>query len=205
MGDPFGLRLFRMNHRHMLIVLFPNQQKKVELGFALMPYFTVKRKIGEVRAMWRIEVAAIGLAMAVLCSPSKGEATTGDWLITPEEAAMAPPSDPPRGIIGVGREDISTGPVIEVVEPLNGGRGPMPIQVLIRFTPRAEPVDLSSLRVTLVKFIQIDITDRIKPFVTLEGIDVKEAKIPPGKHRVRISVSDKAGGVSVKEVSFEVL
>lgn len=81
----------------------------------------------------------------------------------------------------------------------------MPIQVLIRFTPRAEPIDLASLKVTLVKFIDIDITDRIRPFVTLEGIQVKEAKIPPGKHRVRITVSDKAGDLSVKEVSFEVL
>lgn len=155
--------------------------------------------------MRRMKLLLIGVAITVLGLVSVGRAVTGDWLITPEEAAMAPSTEPPRGIIGVGREDISTGPVIDVVEPLNGGRGSMPIQVLIRFTPRSEPVDLASLKVTLVKFIQIDITDRIKPFVTQDGIDVKEAKIPPGKHRVRITVSDKAGGASVKEVSFEVL
>lgn len=155
--------------------------------------------------MKHVNVVAIGIAIGVLCLASAVHAETGDWLITPEEAAMAPPAQPPRGIVGVGREDISIGPIIEVVEPLNGGRGPMPIQVLIRFTPRAEPIDLASLKVTLVKFIQIDITDRIRPFVTPEGIQVKEAKIPPGKHRVRITVSDKAGDLSVKEVSFEVL
>lgn len=155
--------------------------------------------------MWRRRLLAIGIAMAVLGVASMGQAATADWLITPDEAAMAPATELPRGILEVGREDISAGPVIEVVEPLNGGRGPMPIQVLIRFTPRSEPVDLASLKVTLVKFIQIDITDRIRPFVTPEGIQVKEAKIPPGKHRVRIAVSDKAGGASVKEVSFEVL
>lgn len=152
-----------------------------------------------------MNVLAIGVGIGILCLASTGQAETGDWLITPEEAAMDPAAEPPRGIIGVGREDISAGPVIEVVEPLNGGRGSMPIQVLIHFTPRSEPVDLASLKVTLVKFIPIDITDRIRPFVTPEGIQVKEAKIPPGKHRVRITVADKAGDLSVKEVSFEVL
>lgn len=155
--------------------------------------------------MRQVNVVVIGIAIGVLCLVSTGPAETGDWLITPEEAAMAPAAQPPRGIVGVGQEDISAGPIIEVVEPVSGGRGPMPIQVLIRFTPRAEPIDLASLKVTLVKFIDIDITDRIRPFVTLEGIQVKEAKIPPGKHRVRITVSDKAGDLSVKEVSFEVL
>jgi hypothetical protein len=81
----------------------------------------------------------------------------------------------------------------------------MPIHVSIRFTPRSEPVDLASLKVTLVKFIAIDITDRIRPYVTPEGIQVNEAKIPPGKHRVRITLADKAGEFSMKEVFFEVL
>ncbi len=81
----------------------------------------------------------------------------------------------------------------------------MPVHVLVKFAPLFEPVDLSSLKVVLVKFIQIDITDRIRPFVTAEGISVKEAKIPPGKHRVRISLADKTGAVSVREIAFEVL
>jgi hypothetical protein len=128
-----------------------------------------------------------------------------DWLITPEEAALAPAPQAGRGILEAGRDDLSIGPVIDVVEPANGGRAPMPIQVLIHFSPRLVPIDLGSLKVTLVKFIPIDITDRIRPFVTAEGIDVKEAKIPPGKHRVRIALSDRSGEFSVKEITFEVL
>jgi hypothetical protein len=153
----------------------------------------------------RAKVCAIGSVMSLLCLASLGRAETGEWLILPEEAAMAPAPEPRRGIMEVGREDISIGPVIEIVEPLNGGRGSMPIHVSIRFTPRLEPVDLASLKVILVKFIPIDITDRIRPYVTSEGIQVNEAKIPPGKHRVRITLADRAGEFSVKEVSFEVL
>jgi len=152
-----------------------------------------------------LRVVVMGSLMSLLCLASMGRAGTSDWLILPEEAAMAPAPEPKRGTLEIGREDISLGPIIEIVEPLNGGRGSMPIQVLIHFTPRAEPVDLASLKVTLVKFILIDITDRIRPYVTPDGIQVKEAKIPTGKHRVRIVVADKTGEFSMKEVSFEVL
>ncbi len=148
---------------------------------------------------------AVSGAVMCVCVIGIGQAAAGDWLITPEEAAMAP-APLLKGVpIEVGREDISAGPVIDVVEPLNGGRGPMPVQVLVKFAPLFGPVDLDSLKVVLVKFIQIDITDRIRPFVTAEGISVKEAKIPPGKHRVRISLADQTGAVSIREIAFEVL
>ena len=155
--------------------------------------------------MQRVSLLAIGSLLGLFCMASMGQAGAGDWLILPEEAAMAPAPEPGPGILEAGREDISAGPAIEVVEPLNGGRLPMPIQVLVRFAPRSEPVDLASLKVTLIKFISIDITDRIRPYVTAEGIQVPEAKIPSGKHRVRITLADRAGAWSVKEVSFEVL
>lgn len=155
--------------------------------------------------MQQLSVIAIGSVMSLLCLVLTGNASTGEWLITPEEAAMAPAPEVKRGLVEVGREDITAGPVIEVVEPSNGSREPMPVQVLIRFTPMSEPLDLASLKVVLIKFIQIDITDRIRPYVTPDGIQVKEAKIPPGKHRVRISLADRTGAVSVREVAFEVL
>ena len=160
----------------------------------------------DTRTMMRqLSMCAMGCVMSLLCLAATGTAGTGDWLITPEEAAMAPAPEVKRGLVEVGREDITAGPVIDVVEPLNGSREPMPVQVLIRFTPMSEPVDLASLKVTLVKFNQIDITDRIRPYVTPDGIQVKEAKIPAGKHRVRISLADRTGAVSVREVAFEVL
>ena len=42
-------------------------------------------------------------------------------------------------------------------------------------------------------------------YATADGIQVKEAKIPSGKHRVRITVSDTAGSTTVKELMLEVL
>jgi hypothetical protein len=144
-------------------------------------------------------------SVVMLCLALTSPVQAADWLITPEEAALDSAPQAGRGILEIGRDDLSIGPVIDVVEPANGGRAPLPIQVVIHFSPRLVPIDLTSLKVTLVKFIPIDITDRIRPFVTAEGIDVKEAKIPPGKHRVRIALSDRSGEFSVKEITFEVL
>ena len=71
--------------------------------------------------------------------------------------------------------------------------------------PKTGPVDLTSLKVTVVKFLPFDITDRLRDYATADGIQVKEAKIPVGKHIVRISVADTQGARSIKEIEFEVL
>lgn len=150
------------------------------------------------------------LALSVpLCPFSGGAKSQETWLITPEEAAMAPAADAKGlqggGLTDIGREDINTGPQIEILKPADGGRVPSPLEVAIRFVPRLGAVDLASLKVSIVKFITIDITDRIRPYATAEGIQLREANIPSGKHRVRIAVSDTAGGISIKELWLEVL
>ncbi len=67
-----------------------------------------------------------------------------------------------------------------------------------------EAVDLATLKV-VVKFFSIDVTDRIRPYASLSGIQIKEAQFPAGKHTVRISIADTSGGLTAREVAFEVL
>ena len=137
------------------------------------------------------------------------EGTSGPevgWLITPEEAAMAPaPSVPGGSPFDIGRDEVMSGPIIEVVKPVNGAHDPAPIEVYIKFSKQFAPVDVASLKVSVEKFISIDITDRIRDHVTSEGIHVKEAKIPPGEYTVLISVADTEGAWSRKTIMFEVL
>ena len=80
-----------------------------------------------------------------------------------------------------------------------------PMEIVVKFVPRSHPVDLRTLEVELVKFINIDITDRVVEYTTEEGIQLKEANIPLGSHRVRIALADITGAVSVQEFLFEVL
>ena len=146
------------------------------------------------RATWGLILILLGVSPTAF-------AGSEIWLITPEEAAMAPAAE--KSLIQ-SRGLSESGPAIEVVKPTDGGEAPSPLEILIRFAARTETVDLSSLKVSLLKFITIDITDRVRPYATASGIDVKEAKIPAGKHRVRISVADTKGDVSTRDVSFEV-
>ena len=133
----------------------------------------------------------------------------GVWLVTPEEAALPPaPADQitTRGLgpFEVGREVPDTGPLIEVVKPAGGKMQSPPVEVSVKFAPRGAPVDVSSLKVQVVKLIPIDITDRVRPYATSEGIEIPDAKLPSGEHKVRLSLSDNAGGVSRKEMTVTI-
>ncbi len=81
---------------------------------------------------------------------------------------------------------------------------PSPTELLVRFLPKTVTIDLTSLKVTLLKFIPIDLTDRLKPYVSVDGIIMKDARVPSGGYRVRIVLADAQGKTSVREMSFEV-
>lgn len=128
-------------------------------------------------------------------------AAQNEWLITPDEAALAPAPEE-ESIRSRGLTD--AGPRIDIVKPVDDVPQASPFEIQIRFYPRAAAVKPESVKVQLVKFISIDITDRVKPYLSGSGLEVKEAKIPSGTHRVRISVSDEQGATSSREMELEV-
>jgi hypothetical protein len=141
-----------------------------------------------------------------LWSSDAVRANEGFWLITPEEAASPPAADQvvPRGLLEAGREEPDTGPLIDVLKPLVGKAQPVPLEIVVKFEPRNAPVDVSSLKVTLVKFVPIDITDRVRPYTSPEGIRIPDARLPSGEHTVRISLADNVGGVSRKQMTVTI-
>lgn len=157
---------------------------------------------------WPVLVGSIVLSTVTFLTPV-AKSQVQEWFITPQEAAMAslPKGDQAHGggYTEIGRSDLSFGPVIEVENPIPGKPLPSPLNIVVKFTPREHPVDVSTLKVSLVKFITLDITDRIEGYVTEKGIQREGANIPSGEHRVRISVADTSGAVSTKEFLFEVL
>lgn len=148
-----------------------------------------------------MKVLLIVLLQTALAGISQSSAASIEsWLITPDEAALAPAQD--DGIRSRALSD--AGPGIEIVRPTEGAIVPSPAEILIRFLPKSVTIDLSSLKVTLLKFIPIDLTDRLKSYVNQDGIMVKEAKVPTGAYRVRITLSDVQGKTSMREISFEI-
>lgn len=74
----------------------------------------------------------------------------------------------------------------------------------VRIYVNPTAVNPESVKVQLVKFISIDITDRVKPYLSQSGIDVKEASIPAGKYLVRITVSDGKGETNSRDIELHV-
>jgi hypothetical protein len=58
--------------------------------------------------------------------------------------------------------------------------------------------------VTYLKEPAIDITQRIMPFITAQGIDVSQADVPPGKHQFWVELKDKDGRIGGAEFSFQI-
>src|SRR5262245_38541761 len=143
-------------------------------------------------------VLAVTVLLPIWSDPSNALKEDRAWLITPEEAALDPSTD--QDIQARGLSD--DGPRIEIVKPKQGELVPSPAEILIQFVPRRVTIDLTSLKVTQLKFISIDLTERLKPYISMQGISVKDAKVPAGTYRVRISLSDESGTTTTKEISF---
>lgn len=134
----------------------------------------------------RIILAALALAL-----PSIPVSAADVWLITQDEAAR--PAAPPRPRLAM-RNSGAAGPQIILVRPHPGDELRSPLAVTIRFEPRGDAaVDPASLKVVVQKLFDIDITDRVRPYASAEGIAMDQAKIPAGEHVVEISVADDHG------------
>lgn len=136
------------------------------------------------------------LAMGLMMDVAHAE-----WLILPDEArALDAPVSHGQPLLKP-MSLSSNGPRITVHKPELLNQVRPPVDILVSFAPGdsgAKP-DLSSLRVHLLKFINIDITDRLKKFLKADRLDVIGAEVPAGNHRLRVTVADTAGQESQRE------
>ena len=126
------------------------------------------------------------------------------WLITPEEAATPNETEPLVQSRGVGLKLPDSGPMIELLKPIENETISVPTEIVVRFTPRSAPVDLSTLKVSVVKLVRIDITDRLSAYASPGGIKIPDANLPSGEHKVRLTVGDAEGHVTSKDVIFKI-
>ena len=122
---------------------------------------------------------------------------TGPVVITEGEAMLqdAPTLKGPS-------EDVSDGPRITILSPQDGKpyMGSVDIEVLFEQVPGGPGVRPDTLRVVYVKLWDIDITDRFLPYLRANRLYVEQARIPPGRHLIRVSIADQAGKTSARVV-----
>jgi hypothetical protein len=90
------------------------------------------------------------------------------------------------------------GPTIEIASPTNNAtyEGSFPIKVEFRPGPKGYAVDIESLKLEYKKAWGIDITDRVREFITRTGIDVENSELPKGRHTVEIEIADTESNLS---------
>jgi hypothetical protein len=137
--------------------------------------------------MPKFAIAAIvcGLGLASLgLSVARAEV-----LITVEEArlpASAGSSPITRGI--------TRGPGIDQELPAANRNVPSPMPFRVRFETRnGIPIDLSTVRLTYLKATPVDLTSRVRKYITPSGIEISQAIAPPGIHFVQVDLKDMQG------------
>ena len=97
-------------------------------------------------------------------------------------------------------------PIIEVVTPVIAGAISSPTPIKMVFQANAPSNVKPETFKVLYGTFEIDITKRItgKTPVTEQGLQVAQAELPKGRHKLLISVQDTNGRVGNKVIEFEI-
>jgi hypothetical protein len=132
-------------------------------------------------------------------------------LITAQEAQLprAVPGGapaPPGGAAAGYDKDRGTPtrpPDVIIQSPTGAVASPFPLRVT--FTPHnGARIDPNGVTVTLLTKPEVDLTDRVRPYLSAGGVNFVQAEAPPGQYRVRIELIDDAGHTGAATVDLQV-
>lgn len=120
-------------------------------------------------------------------------------LITDAEAQL-----PPSTSDGIDR-NITRGPGIDAVAP-----SPIGVEGTFRFAVKFKPrngvaIDAAQVRVTYLRDPNIDLTARLKDFITSDGIEAPNVVAPAGEHLISIEAVDLEGRTGRGEITVTVV
>jgi hypothetical protein len=128
-------------------------------------------------------------------------AGAADVLITQAEANLPTPVD-----VSLTTRGLTRGPVVEQVTPDPDAapvKSPLPLKIKFQ-TRNNVPIDKDSVKLTYVRTPGVDLTSRIKAHIGDDGIDMKQAEVPPGNHVIRIELKDQQGRSSSATIKLSV-
>lgn len=122
-------------------------------------------------------------AGCILALVVNGPATAGEVLIKPEEAAL-PPAPAPSNTRALTRK-----PEVILISPSANANSPFDLRLKFRAHggSRIEP---NSFHLIYLKSQNIDLTERVRRYVTAQGLEMVDAEAPPGQHTIKALISD---------------
>lgn len=120
-------------------------------------------------------------------------------LINEQEAALPPYTSKPAS------RSIIRGPIVKWMNPKNGVAVQSPFVLKVLLEPReGVKIDPASLKVTYLKSPIIDLTPRLQTAITPNGIELKQAVVPPGSHTIRLTIKDIEGRETNSQITIQV-
>lgn len=129
------------------------------------------------------------LFSAVVVWSAASQACRAEVLITQQEALL--PND-----LSAEAEmrAITRAPTVAFVAPGSVAATQVPFPLVIRFSPHGgAKIDPASVQVTYLKLPNIDLTERLRPYISPAGISMPAAIVPPGTHALKVDVMDNDG------------
>ena len=151
-----------------------------------------------VRTQFRILFLA--LSLLAFFFPVAGYGFT---LITPQEAAQP---EPPS-LLGVKCSRLEgDGPQIKISSPKLNEPVFSPFVVDVSFeAPPDKSIDYDSLRLMYLKFIPIDLTDRVRGYLNKNRLVLKDVNVPQGQHCLQLLIAYTTGEETLMEIFLQVI
>ncbi|MEI6113051.1 MAG: hypothetical protein WCP99_00650 [Burkholderiales bacterium] len=109
-------------------------------------------------------------------------------LITAQEAAL------PDAAGTIATRGISRGPSVKLASPEPDAVVKAPFNFKVGFEGRGgAKVDPASVKVTYLKSPLVNLTPRLKSAISANGINFTRASVPPGTHKIKVTVMDQEG------------
>jgi hypothetical protein len=152
--------------------------------------------------MWHPKLTMlIGVLALAALTCAFPQISAAQILISETEAKLPPSPDS-----GMATRGLTRGPAIEQIAPAPGAhnvKSPLPLK--IKFTGRNNvAIDPASIKLIYLRLPTVDVTERIKSYVSKDGIDMAQAEVPPGTHVLRLDVKDTEGRSTSTMITFSV-
>jgi hypothetical protein len=131
----------------------------------------------------------LGVCFFAFALSSHG-ASAGEVLIKPEEAAL-PPSTSTSKVPLITRA-ITRRPDLTLVSPEKAVTSPFNLQFKFQ-AHGGSTIKPDSFHLIYLKSPVVDLTQRVRPYVTANGVEMTGAEAPPGQHMIEAKVSDSDG------------
>jgi hypothetical protein len=144
--------------------------------------------------------SAIVTMLTFVIYSSSGQAAV---LITDQEAQLPAETPATSLVTGADHGTVTRRPDMSFESPEGVVVSPFPFR--ITFKPHnGARVDPDSVTVTLLTKPEVNLTNRLRPYISVSGVNLAQAETPPGKFSLRITCGDSAGNLGTYVIALQV-